>query len=431
MDDTKNNITAESIMKNARENIKKRKEQAEMTIEPRSKKDEIKEKLQALNNSWDVANYSYTITSHRKVIGPVLVAGRKTIHGEVSRYIDPAIQKQKEFNEKVASALIDMYDHLNQSVDGTKADLNERLAVEISQLKNELISRYNERLATMEREFKVEIEDNIEKQVRESLIAIDGDIKSRAMLARALEKRAGEGSITTANDDDTIGNVNYLAFENKFRGSMEDIKLRQSSFIRYFNGLDKVLDIGCGRGEFLELMKENGIGAFGVDLDDDMVEYCASRGLNVKRSDALSFLESLEDGSLDGIFIDQVVEHLEPGYLIRLITFCHKKLKEGCYIVVETVNPLSLVSFANFYIDMSHIRPVHPGTLEFLIEFVGFHETKVNFISPIPDYYRLKKVDEALFSGSEKALAEAYNYNIDKLNDILYGAQDYYVVAKK
>lgn len=179
-------------------------------------------------------------------------------------------------------------------------------------------------------------------------------------------------------------------------------------------------------------MKEQGIGAHGVDLDETMIDYCQMRGLKVELNDAISYLEGLEDSSLDGIFIDQVVEHLEPDYLIRLLQLCHQKMQYGFYLVAETVNPLSFFSFANFYIDLTHVRPVHPDTLRFLFDNAGFREVEVNFLSPVTDDARLQKFPSDWGRDDEgRRMVEVYNRNVEMLNGILYGAQDYSVVGKK
>ena len=170
----------------------------------------------------------------------------------------------------------------------------------------------------------------------------------------------------------------------------------------------------------------------GVDIDTDMVAFCRSRKLNVDQSDAIAYLEKVEDKSLDGIFIDQVAEHLEPENLFRLLALCYQKLKYGYYIVVETVNPLSFVSFVNFYIDLTHKKPLHPQTLEFLISTVGFRENEKKFFSPVSDESRLKKIPAPSGSDvSERVNVDIYNNNIDMLNSVLFGALDYAVIGKK
>ncbi len=281
----------------------------------------------------------------------------------------------------------------------------------------------------------VRAEWEVGKHVQAAILAMDANIENRAWLAKVLEGRAlggTSGAVEHLNSPSTNTGVNYFAFENHFRGSREEIKERQRAFAHYFEGCSSVLDIGCGRGEFLELMRDEGIGARGVDLDETMVEFCRSRGLEVERNDAVSYLEQLEDSSLDGVFIDQVVEHLEPAYLVRLIELCHRKMKFGCYLVAETVNPLSFSSFANFYIDVTHVRPVHPETLKFLFGAAGFREIEVQFSSPIPDEARLRKLlaDEGM-GEVERQQTEVYNWNVDLLNGTLYGAQDYAMMGKK
>ncbi len=161
------------------------------------------------------------------------------------------------------------------------------------------------------------------------------------------------------------------------------------------------------------------------------MDFCRSKGLNVEKIDAISYLEKIEDKSLDGIFIDQVVEHLDPDYLIKMLRLCHKKLNFGYHILIETVNPLSLVSFANFYLDMSHKKPIHPETLKFLMASVNFREIETRFFSPIPDELRLRKINIEGVEERDRHPMEVYNHNIDMLNNILYGAQDYMVIGKK
>jgi len=162
-----------------------------------------------------------------------------------------------------------------------------------------------------------------------------------------------------------------------------------------------------------------------------MVNFCISKGFDVEKKDAISYLEKMEDGSLDGIIMDQVIEHLDSNYLIKLLKLCYQKLNFGYYIVIETVNPLSLVSLSNFYIDMSHKRLIHPETLKFLANYANFREVETIFFSPIPDEMRLKKTNIEGIEGEFRRLKEAYDQNIDKLNTILYGPQDYAIVAKK
>ena len=227
--------------------------------------------------------------------------------------------------------------------------------------------------------------------------------------------------------------MNYFLFEEKYRGSTEDIKKRQTIFLKYFKDCQKVLDIGCGRGEFLSLLKENDVGAKGIDLDEDMVLFCRKNGLDVEQVEALSFLTTLEDKSLDGVFSGQVVEHLQPTNLIQLVKLCYDKMKYGTYFIAETINPLCLSVFAkSFYMDMTHVKPVHPSTIKFLMESAGFREIELKFFSPHSDEAKLDKIEinNELDENSRRRL-ELMNNNIDKLNELLYGYQDYAIIGKK
>jgi O-antigen chain-terminating methyltransferase len=198
-------------------------------------------------------------------------------------------------------------------------------------------------------------------------------------------------------------------------------------------GCKNVLDIGCGRGEFLELLGENGIGCEGVDVNDEMVEYCRKNGLNARKIDAAAYLRGIDNNSLDGIFTDDLIEHLDANYLIRMLRLCRLKLMKGRYMVAKTVNPLSWTSFTGIYLlDMTHKNPLHPETLRFLMEYSGFMEVKVEFVSRLPDDKRLQKVEiTPAMSDGEKSIARTYNHNVDRLNEAIFGYENYAAIAKK
>jgi SAM-dependent methyltransferase len=221
----------------------------------------------------------------------------------------------------------------------------------------------------------------------------------------------------------------YFGFEERFRGSEEDIKERQRVYVEFFKDVEPVLDIGCGRGEFLELAREAGIKASGVDLDLDMVLYCREKELDVTREDAFAYLESIPDASLGGIFAAQVVEHLEPTRIIELVNLCHRKLQLGGVLIFETPNPVCLTVFArSFYMDLSHTRPVHPEAMKFLLESAGFKDLQVRFSSPVEPSMRIPPIAGTAAGAQE---TEAFNQGIERLNELLYGFQDFAVIGKK
>lgn len=222
----------------------------------------------------------------------------------------------------------------------------------------------------------------------------------------------------------TIDAYKYVGFEDRFRGSRDEIRARQSEYVALFAGARDVLDIGCGRGEFLDLLHEAGIPARGLDLNLEMASLCRERGLEVEQGDALAYLEGLEHGALGGLIALQVVEHLQPDYLLALLAAAYDKLRPGSTIVLETVNPTCWFAFFESYVrDITHVRPLHPDSLSYYVSASGFQKTSVRFSAPVPDTEKLGRLP-----GQDAATA-AINANIDRLNTLLFTYLDYAVTA--
>ena len=205
--------------------------------------------------------------------------------------------------------------------------------------------------------------------------------------------------------------VDIAAFAQRFRGSEEFVKESQRFYIPYFAQCRELLDIGCGRGEFLELMRDAGVAARGVDLDSESIGLCRSKGLQAEHADLFAYLASVADGSLDGIFCAQVVEHLSAAQLPELIRLAAQKLRRGGVLLIETPNPECLAIFAtHFYLDPTHTRPVPHALLAFYMEECGMGQVEVHRRSPaietmpalatVPREFR-----EAFFGGLDYAIA--------------------------
>jgi len=229
----------------------------------------------------------------------------------------------------------------------------------------------------------------------------------------------------------------YRGFEDRFRGSMEEIRAKQRGLVTLFSGASDVLDIGCGRGEFLALLKEHRISGRGVDANAAMIAAARERGLDAVQADARAHLESLPDGSLGGAVSSQVIEHLEPGYVMSLLPLILRKLRPNAPLVLETINPACWLAFFSSYLrDYTHVWPVHPETLKYLLEASGFVRVEIRYSEQAPDAVRMRGVDPKSLTGLDPAtsralatLADAHNANASILNSLLFTYMDYAAVG--
>jgi SAM-dependent methyltransferase len=230
-----------------------------------------------------------------------------------------------------------------------------------------------------------------------------------------------------------LDSYKYVGFEDQFRGSRDTIRARFESYLPLFEKATDVLDVGCGRGEFLDLLGSRGTTGRGIDLNHEMVEVCRARGLDVTEADAVGYLEALPDATLGGIFSAQVVEHLQPGYLLRFLELAFHKLRPGGRLVLETLNPACWVAFFESYIrDITHVWPLHPETLKYLVLASGFTSASIEFRSPVPEQDRLQRIAvNPDAPPNVNDLAEAFNGNVDKLNARIFTHLDYAVIGHK
>lgn len=176
----------------------------------------------------------------------------------------------------------------------------------------------------------------------------------------------------------------YSSFENKHRGSRESIKERLNAYMPFIEPLkdiypgETILDLGCGRGEWLEIMQSIGIDGIGIDHDKGMLSYCRDLGLNVKIGDVISFLESMSDESVAIVSSFHLVEHIGFYNVKRLVEESFRILKPGGMLIMETPNPENIIVSTNkFYLDPTHLAPIPSALLSFLVEHEGFERNKI------------------------------------------------------
>jgi O-antigen chain-terminating methyltransferase len=383
---------------------------------------EIEQHLAVLNDAWDTTA-DPVITSHRgKGVGSLIVGGKRLLRRLTGPYIGLVLARQVEFN----SVLLRL---LNAFVLPVRDQLRDRL-VTLQRKTEELSLATHERLATEHAE-----RVRHHRELAQRLDTVAGELSA---LRAAVERAARPGAPGLAPAPavppgmDRLPAATYVHFEDRHRGTRDEIRRRQTDYLELFRSVP-VLDVGCGRGEFLELCREAGIEARGIDTDTGMVARCREAGLAVEQADALGHLAGLPDDTLGGIFCAQVIEHLPAEALVALVRLAHAKLRPGGLLLCETPNPACLTVFSGaFYVDLTHIKPIHPEAARFLLEAAGFRDVEIRPVNPYPPEMKLQPVEPFWYMRRyEEAFLQPINDNFARLNDLLWGAQDYAVIGRK
>ena len=329
---------------------------------------------------------------------------------ELIQKIDYDVTKALERIERIAD---EQSASLRSSEKGLHEELNRNLR-ELNQAiskSQELLSGHDAKLETLE-------------GVARGLERIVAQLTDRSWQVPAAPESSAK---------DIAPDQSYVLLENRFRGSEENISERQAFYADYFSEATKpILDIGPGRGELLKIFKGKNIKAYGVDVDEAMVARSKEQSLEVFHGDGIAHLRSLEDRSIGGVIALQVVEHLTRQQLEELFRLCNKKIEKGGKVIFETINPRSLLALSsNYFRDPTHIWPLHPDTLSYSMELGGLKVIETKNLSPVPDEAQLRVIKpEVYMTPRWQHTLELLNRNFSQLNDLLYGFQDYCVIAE-
>ena len=387
--------------------------------------------IERLNTLWNIVDDS---TPAGGGLRARMAAGARRLFARI-------LSRQQEFN----AALVD---HLNRdSAVGIQA--HEASLRSIEWVAGALVrfdalvdrmQRYEQALAARERRSEAAV-TSLAASHEELRVSVGVLQQAAQSLKREVTKLAESGVMVTAaspaipgdapapsNQLDSLDSYKYVGFEDQFRGSPEDIRRRVSEYLPLFQGASDVLDIGCGRGEFLALLREHGIGARGVDVNGAMVDVCRQQGLDATDADALTYLRAQPDGSLGGLFAAQVIEHLEPRYLTALLDASFAKLRPGAPIVLETINPACWFAFFESYIrDITHVRAIHPDTLKYLLVATGFQHVDIRYRAPYPERDKLQPIPPHATLGDS---VDTLNANVERINKLLFTWLDYAAVGR-
>lgn len=386
--------------------------------------------LERLNGLWRIGAAAPTA---------VAAGWRGRLRDAVWRLIGPSLEQQQEFN----AALVE---HLNRNAASMHA-VPEVTADVIAVLQQALTGLYRFQSLLVQclmtitafvdtRDRQLGAEEVIEqvRSIEQRLVVLGRDL-DRLRQAGAV---APPGSVGMEPSVETLApqaaSLAYVGFEDRFRGSVEEIRARVEDYVPILSSGSDVVDIGCGRGELLEALKQHGIRARGVDANHAMVELCRARHLEVEESDAVAFLQRQAPGSLGGLVAIQVVEHFTPAQLGAFLQAAHECLRPGAPLVLETINPACWSAFFETYIrDLTHQRPLHPETLKYVVQSSGFVQVDIQFRQPVRETDRLSRVQIPPTDAPSAwhDAVSALNDHADKLNARLFSSFDYVVLARR
>ena len=350
--------------------------------------------------------------------------------------LGPALARQTEFNALVVQVLNGtlaerdrLEAHLRDLVQAVVrymqrvqpfVDARARLGTAHATTRAELIlEAFDRRQESLARRFEglLALRDRMET-LGEEVKAVRGTLLAGAPppeVAKAAERAAADS--------------HYTAFENRYRGSREEIRERLAPYLEMLQAEGPIVDLGCGRGELLTLLKSHGLAARGVEGNAQAVRECREAGLDVVQGDLVDFLRAEGDASLGAIVAIQVAEHLKPPVLQSMLREAHRALRPGGLLVLETVNPRSVIGFLEVYNrDLSHERPLHPDTLRFLTAATGFGDVRIELRSPVEPQDRLQSIPA---DGLPAPAAQALNENVERLNALVYGPREYALLARR
>jgi O-antigen chain-terminating methyltransferase len=301
-------------------------------------------------------------------------------------------------------------------------------------LRTRLASAAAEPLARAQRRFNdaiLRLVDAISERVDvASAQATAAERRARELDERVLrlERRGDDAPRTVARQPRQDALPDYFAFEARMRSPTEETRERQLPYVGLLREAAPVLDLGCGRGELVALLREAGVEARGVDADADMVAFARGEGLDVEQGDLLEHLELLPDVSLGAVAALQVVEHLPPPALLGLLDLAAAKLRPDGVLLLETINPLAPQALRNYFADLTHAQPLVPETLETLVRGAGFRDVETRYANEPT----ARLAEPELPAGGEWDAARTIcAANVRLLNAQLFGPLDYAIVARR
>ena len=349
---------------------------------------------------------------------------------------DEGIKTLGKTNEEIAKRL-SAADEGIKTLGQTNEETAKRLSAADEGIKNlgSVSEQAAARLASIEAGFK-ELHGLVDDlQLRNAAIGgVFSELKEKLAsgnftVAAGGKKNKAESAPSVLDDfEKAWHSADYELFEDESRGDVADIRERLGFYVPLLEKAAKggglVADLGCGRGELLELLKEKKITALGIDNNEAAVIRGKKAGLNMECKDLFQYLREAKEGSLAAVTAMHVIEHMTPSEQGEFLALSLKALKPGGFIAMETPNIMNLhVASCDFYSDITHVRPVHPVALRNRMKQMGYKDIDIKFLHPFP------QSEQLILDAS--GLGEEAKKNFEKINDLIWGCRDCVILATK
>jgi len=324
-------------------------------------------------------------------------------------------QRQVEF-ERLASTQFSLTDRRYDNLEAYAKEQSSQLLTQLTAFERAsndrqaaLISEQREAIAKTGRDLRAEI-SRLYLQLQHARSELTIQATTLHALSHGTRQPSGEPSGDTHQLD-----ALYAALEDRFRGSRDDIKEGFKIYLPYIKNLAPVLDLGCGRGDWLEILSKQRIEAHGVDNNQIQIEQCLAQGLNVTENDFVVHLRSMDDASVGTITGFHIIEHLSLDTLLTLLNESMRVLRPGGLVIFETPNPENVLVGSNyFYMDPTHRHPLPSELMAFLLETRGFQSIEILNLHPW-----------------ESGKIAGENEVTKRVNDYFYGPMDYAIMGRK
>lgn len=378
-------------------------------------------------------------TSPRRLIGRFIDAVKNKFYYETQHFIGAIVDTQDQINQVQHAQIQDFQNQLKErdqkftALSKELTTLTENLANSTANQKNSLeahqakitkvlgtflnaVTKLNTQISSLQSDLRSLSEQ--ESTSREQINTLEENFNNFNQKLRTATQKL---SHQIQNIRYPSLKFNYLDFEKTFYGDHESLQNKHKQYLPYIKNKKTLLDIGCGSGAFLTLVKSLDLQVTGVDSDANVVRDAQKHHPEIIHADALKYLRRKDGSNFDVISSMHMIEHLHPQDWLEFLQLAYKRLNKGGLLILETPNNQMLGVFnKGFYMDPTHIRPVHPQTLDFVLKDIGFKKTQQFTSSSLPEGDRLESVSD-----------QRMNRNIQKLNQTLFGDQDFSIIAYK